>query len=401
MSKEPNSTVAEARKKTRIRRGLLAALGVLALSTVACSATVRSFGKLPSGERLERIHGSAHYQGGEFQYTEPTALWTGEASVTDWIKEMIFGGPEGTRPAHPLPVNAVDLRTLPKEENLIVWLGHSSYFMQLGGKRFLIDPVLSSHTSPVSFLYKAFEGPYPFSAATMPDIDYVLISHDHWDHLDFETLTALRTRIKHVVVPLGVGSHLDRWGFSADQISEGDWFDHFELDPGISINVLPSRHFSGRGLRSNQTLWGGFLISGAGKKIFYSGDGGYGPHFAEIGRRFGPIDLALMEDGQYDATWANIHMTPEESVKASKDVGAASVIPAHAGRFALAKHSWHEPYERMKAEADKQRVNLLTPTIGQVVKLDAANPIFTEWWVPEAVREQSEAVTRSKAFRSQ
>jgi len=361
------------------------------LTTVACSATVRSFGKLPSGDRLERVQSSAHYQDGEFKYTEPTSLWTGEASVTDWIKEMIVGGPEGTRPTHPLPIIATDLRALPANEDIVVWLGHSSYFLQLGGKRILIDPVLSSHTGPVPFIYKAFDGKYPFSTATLPDIDYVLISHDHWDHLDFETLTALRTRIKAVIVPLGVGSHLERWGFTPSQIHEGEWYDTFTLDTGVEIHLLPSRHFSGRGLTSNQTLWGGFLIASGGKKVFYSGDGGYGPHFAEIGRRFGPIDLALMEDGQYDATWAQIHMTPEEAIKASQDLGARAVMPAHAGRFALAKHSWYEPYERIQAEAERQHTNLLTPMIGQVVRFDGKASRFKPWWRSEMSREQSEA----------
>ncbi|CAE1136304.1 MBL fold metallo-hydrolase [Xanthomonas euroxanthea] len=367
--------------KGRTRLALLFA--ALLLSAVSCSSTIQSFGQLPSGIRLKAIKTSRNYAKDEFKNLESTSLWTGDASATDWLKDMLTGGPEGSRPSHPVPMLDVDFRSLDSNEDLIVWLGHSSYYLQVSGKRMLIDPVLSPHVSPFPFLYRAFDGSYPFTAQALPPIDYVLISHDHWDHLDYKTMSNLRSKVGTVVVPLGVGSHLERWGYLPSQIREGDWFDAIQMDPRITIHVLPARHFSGRGLKSNQTLWAGFLIDGTTRKVFYSGDGGYGPHFAEIGRRYGPVDVAIIENGQYDSLWAQIHMMPEESVRAAQDVRAKVVFPAHAGRFALASHRWFEPYERIQEAASSADITLLTPMIGETVRLDGTQTSFKRWWRQE------------------
>ncbi|SQA99723.1 metal-dependent hydrolase [Cedecea neteri] len=180
-----------------------------------------------------------------------------------------------------------------------MWLGHSSWFIQLGGKRILIDPVFSHYAAPFAFLNKAFAGDYPWRAEDMPDIDTLVISHDHWDHLDYPTLRALKPKIKQIVTPLGVGAHFEAWGFDPALIHELDWQEKVAIDSGLTVHALPARHFSGRGLTGNKTLWASYMFVTPQRKVYYSGDTGYGPHFKQIGEQFSDIDLAIMENGQY------------------------------------------------------------------------------------------------------
>ncbi|NUT85083.1 MBL fold metallo-hydrolase [Pseudomonas corrugata] len=351
------------------------------------SSFVSSFGKLPDGARLEHINASKNYKDAEFKNLIPTSLWTGEASVSSWLQEMIFGPRNGVRPSHPLPMIKTDLGGFDRNQDVVVWLGHSSFFLQIGGKRILVDPMFSPQTSPVSFLYRAFDGKYPYSAADMPDLDLVVISHDHWDHLDYATLTELKPKVKAIVTPLGVGSHLERWGYDPDKIHEADWYEQVRLAPDLNIHVVPARHFSGRWLQSNQTLWGGFVFETPQRKVFYSGDGGYGPHFSEVGKRFKDIDLAIVENGQYDNRWAQMHMLPEEALQAALEVGAKALLPVHAGRFSLANHNWDEPYERIAAASEGLDIRLLTPAIGEVINLAIADQSFSQWWKERVVPE--------------
>jgi len=343
-------------------------------------ATLPSFGELPQGERQTRIEASANYLSGEFHYTEPTSLYSNDASAGSWLRDSFSETKEHLRPSLPLPIDKTDLAGLEPGKDVAVWLGHSSAFLQLDGKRILIDPNFSAQASPISFIYSAFDGDYPYSDANMPAIDVLVISHDHWDHLDYPTLGALRSKVKAIVVPLGIGSHLERWGYAPEVIHELDWNQHVAIAQGLTVHVLPARHFSGRGLRSNRTLFAGFLFETPQRKVFYSGDGGYGPHFAEIGKRFGPIDLALLENGQYDTRWAQIHMLPEEAVKAAQDLRAHSVLPVHAGRFALASHAWDDPYQRISAASQGKAFRLLTPRMGQVVDIGDDQQHFEAWW---------------------
>lgn len=349
------------------------------LLATACASMIPSFGVLPTGERLERIEHSPHYKEGEFKYLVKTNVWTGGGQI-DYLKQTLFGDSKKTAPDTPIPVVWTEIASLGINRDVVVWLGHSSIFLQIGEKRILIDPNFSSHASPVSNIAKAFDGPYPFSAEQMPMLDYVVISHDHWDHLDYPTLTALRSKVKAVVTPLGLGAYLEGWGYAKDVIHEGDWYDKIVLEPGISIHILPSRHFSGRGISENQTLWAGFLIETPKRKVFYSGDGGYGPHFADIAKRFGAVDVALMENGQYDPHWAHMHLMPEEAVQAAIDLKAKTVIPVHAGRFALASHAWDDPYERIATASKNQSFRLATPRIGEILYIDDPSQVFSQWW---------------------
>jgi len=259
-------------------------------------------------------------------------------------------------------------------------MGHSSYFLQMNGKRILIDPVFSAGAAPIPMLNKAFSGSNVYSVDDIPDIDYLLISHDHWDHLDYPTIMGLKSKIKNIVVPLGVGSYFSQWGFEKQVIHEGDWFSSIQLEPGMTIHILPARHFSGRLLTRNKTLWASFALITPQRRVYYSGDSGYSPHFKAIGTQFGHFDLAILECGQYNENWRNIHMMPEETAQAGQDLNARSVLPAHNSKFKLAHHSWDDPLSRLVKASQDKSYQLFTPMMGQKVWLDEKQQSFPHWW---------------------
>lgn len=259
------------------------------------------FGKNPSGKRLERIKKSPNYKEGKFQNLAETSDVGGESKFNFYgmIKEAYINRSERRQPSEPIPSVKTDLKSLNIKENAVIWLGHSSYFLQLDGKRFLIDPVLSENASPVSFYNKSYKGTNIYEAEDFPDIDYLLISHDHYDHLDYETVKNLKPKVKKVITGLGVGAHFEHWDYDKNTIIDQDWYEGAALGEGFEVTFTPARHRSGRGLKSNQTLWGSFVIKTPNHKLFYSGDSGYEAHFKDIGNKYGPFDLALMECGQY------------------------------------------------------------------------------------------------------
>ena len=212
-------------------------------------------------------------------------------------------------------------------------------------------------------------------------IDAMLISHDHYDHLDHGSIEALNTRTKEFYVPLGVGAHLRAWGIEEDRIHELDWWEEIDHED-LHFAFAPSRHFSGRGITDRfSTLWGSWVIQGSQDNIYFSGDSGYGPHFAEIGAKYGPFDFAMMECGQYNEKWAEIHMMPEETAQAAVDVGAKVMMPIHWGSFVLAMHSWTDPVERVIKKADELHMPILVPMIGEVITMDSIQPSKEPWWL--------------------
>ncbi len=359
----------------------------IAASAAMVPACSPKFGKLPGGERLERIKASPNYVDGEFRNLEPAEPSPEGGGRLAAIWRHLFKESGGRMPSTALPMRKTDLNSLERQRDCIVWLGHSSCYLHLGGRRILIDPVFAGNAAPFSFLNQAFKGDYPYSAENMPDIDLLIISHDHWDHLEYQTMIALQPRVKAVVCPLGVGAHLERWGFAPSVIHEGDWNEAFELEPGITVHILPARHFSGRWLQRNKALWASFMLETPGRRVFYSGDSGYGKHFADIGRKFVELDLAIIENGQYNASWKKMHMTPEETAQAAEDLRAGAVLPVHSGRFSMAHHPWDEPYTRIAAASEGKGFRLLTPIIGEVLYLDGRERNFGRWW--ESVNAQS------------
>lgn len=338
------------------------------------------FGQPPQGAQLSEVEMSPHYREGQFHNALPTPSYSGDKSMLAATWDFLVSKRENARPAQPLPIVHTDLAGIPSIQQTLVWLGHSSWYLQLAGKRILIDPVFSNYAAPFSFLNKAFAGEYPWSAATMPEIDVLIISHDHYDHLDYATIRALMPKVKRVVTPLGVGSHLRYWGMAASIIEERDWNQSVRIDEALSIHVLPARHFSGRGLKRNKTLWGSFMFVTPEQKVYYSGDSGYGSHFGAIGEQFGEIDLAIMENGQYDQDWKYIHMMPEETAQAAVDLKAKAVVPGHSGRFVLAKHSWDDPLIQLAKASEGKNYRLLTPVQGEQVHINDTTQRFSAWW---------------------
>ncbi|MBL8992944.1 MAG: MBL fold metallo-hydrolase, partial [Spirochaetia bacterium] len=213
----------------------------------------------------------------------------------------------------------------------------------------------------------------------LPEIDLLILTHDHFDHLDFTTIAALIPRVKHTLATLGVGSHLEFWGMPTDRITELDWWESFEFSGKIKLTSAPTRHFSGRTFKRNQTLWGSFVLESGKQKIYLGGDSGYGPHFKMIGEKHGPFDLALLECGQYGPNWPLIHMTPEETVLASRELGAKILFPIHWGKFVLSTHAWNDPIKRAAKKAAEENVKLAVPRIGEVLTI--AGETRTEaWW---------------------
>lgn len=338
-------------------------------------------GRSPKGDELAKILKSPRYVNGEFQNLEPTSVLVNKDNYYNGIKEILFPTKGVTIPKENIPTQKTDLNALNPKENLLVWFGHSSFYLQIDGIKILVDPVFSDYASPLFFINKAFAGTNIYTANDMPDIDVLIISHDHWDHLDYATIMSLKHKIKHIVCPLGVSSHFYHWGFNPDIIHDEDWYNEIKLSDNLKIHILPSRHFSGRFLdNNNKTLWASFAIITPTKKIFYSGDGGYSPQFREIGDYFQGFDLAIMENGQYNTSWAQIHMMPEEVAQATMDLQAKMLLPVHCGKFALSPHHWQNPFERICTASQNKSYKLLTPLLGETVFLDQNNQKFNKWW---------------------
>ena len=225
---------------------VLAVIGIVCVS-VFIFINQSSFGRLPQGARLERIKCSPHYRDGQFNNLHPTQMMTSDEGLFSATLSYLFGKKENQRPENDVPVIKTDLHKLGRDENILVWFGHSSYFIQIDGKRFLVDPVFCT-ASPVSFVNKPFKGTDVYKPEDMPDIDYLVISHDHWDHLDYRTVKSLKDRVGKVICGLGVGEHFEHWGYDKDQLVELDWYEDAALENGFAVHCLPTRHFSGRGL---------------------------------------------------------------------------------------------------------------------------------------------------------
>jgi L-ascorbate metabolism protein UlaG (beta-lactamase superfamily) len=299
--------------------GLLALVAVLALGACAYLQHPK-FGTYPEGERLEVIQRSPHFSDGVFRNLVATPILADDKGTLSVLVGNLLHRVENLRPDVPIPVVKTDLKALDAAQDTVVWLGHSSYFVLFAGKRILIDPVFSLYAAPVSFSTQAFDGTSIYTAEDMPEIDVLLITHDHWDHLDHATLTALEPKIGRAFTPLGVGAHFEYWGYTREKIHEADWFGKMELNDGLVIHVVPARHYSGRLLTRNKTLWAGFVLESKQRRILFGGDSGYGPHFKELARRFGGFDLVALDMGQYDARWPYIHMTPEEAARAAEEL---------------------------------------------------------------------------------
>jgi L-ascorbate metabolism protein UlaG (beta-lactamase superfamily) len=340
------------------------------------------FGKNPKAERLARMGKSTNYKNGSFHNQRDTPMMASDVSYSKLILNFFLGKPANTEPPKKLPSLKTDLKKLTGTEPIIVWFGHSSYFLRTNGKNFLIDPVLSGNASPVTFFAKSFKGSDVYSVEDFPELDGVILTHDHYDHLDYNTIVKLKEKSKHFYTALGVGSHLSHWGVVENQITEFDWWDGANLGEGIHLTAAPARHFSGRGFVRFKTLWVSFILKTPTHNFYLGGDSGYGDHFKIIGEKYGPFDIAFLECGQYDKQWPYIHMMPEETVQAGLDLKTKVLMPVHWGKFSLSMHPWNESIERASNEASRLKLKLATPQIGQPLLVDQI-PSTEAWWRSE------------------
>lgn len=340
------------------------------------------FGRLPRGLRLAKTQQLSNYSNGALQNLSVTPMQPEGVSFFTILKAFFFEKHPGKIPERALSFNQPDLDSLPKgSAPEIIWFGHSSYLIKVDGLRVLVDPVFSKAPSPFSFIgSKAFPGTDVIKAADFKNIDVLVITHDHYDHLDYQSILTIAPGVKAIVTSLGVGEHLEKWGINTDKIIELAWDQSTTLFHNLELTAVPARHFTGRKFKRNQTLWSAFVLKTVNCKLFLGGDSGYDSHFVQIGETYGPFDLALLECGQYNAYWPYIHMFPEDTVQAAIDLKAKVLMPVHWGKFSLAMHPWNEPVKRVVAAAALKNLPLVIPALGETVILNEYMPT-KNWWL--------------------
>ena len=359
---------------------ILLCLILIGISVVYFYMKQPQFGALPEGDRLEIIKKSSHYKEGKFRnLVEKPTITPGYSMLGEIWRSLAEDYPH-TEPSDSLPSIKTNLKNIPTDKNVMVWFGHSSFFLQLDGVKILVDPVFSGKASPLPWGVKAYKGSDIYTAEDMPQIDYMLLSHDHYDHLDYETVKALQSKVKYVMCGLGAGAHYERWGYTKQQIVEKDWGDKQEVKPGFAIYTESTHHDGGRGFKSSQALWLSFFIQSPSMNIYYSGDGGYSERFKKIAEKYPPIDWAIMECGQYNKAWQSVHELPEEVARATTELKAKNMLPVHHSKFTLARHPWNEPLEKISLLSQSKPYRLATPMIGEMVQLDDRTQIFKQWW---------------------
>jgi L-ascorbate metabolism protein UlaG (beta-lactamase superfamily) len=343
---------------------------------------MKSFGRRAAGARLERMHASPSWVGDRFQNVHPILPGLRDPTVPmPSLKDFLCGG-ERRVPQAPLPsMNPLDAWARKPQSGLrVTWLGHSTMLLEIDGVRILTDPVWGPRASPSALLGPKRFQPVPLTLREMPPVDVVVISHDHYDHLDYPTIRALARTSVPFVTSLGVGAHLEYWGVQAERITELDWWESHALPgTGIVLTAAPSQHFSGRGLKDrNATLWSSLVIRSPRHAVFFSGDTGLTTAYRSIGEKLGPFDLVMLEIGAFHPAWGDIHLGPEHALQAHAMLGGV-FMPVHWGTFALAMHAWDQPAERLLELAPDSGARLLMPVLGQPVEPAHAERV-DPWW---------------------
>jgi L-ascorbate metabolism protein UlaG (beta-lactamase superfamily) len=344
---------------------------------------MKSMGRRPEGARLERLRASPRFSGGLFRNLHPVAPGLRDPNVPmPTLKEFLCGG-ERRVPRSPLPsLNPLETWRRPSGSGLrVTWLGHSTLLIEIDGYRVLTDPVWGPRASPSRLAGPKRFQPVPVALRALPPLDLVVVSHDHYDHLDFPTIRELRKSSVPFVTSLGVGAHLEAWGVAPRQIHELDWWESYLLPAGeLSVTAAPSQHFSGRLFNSrNNTLWSSLVIRSSKHAVFFSGDTGLTSEYQEIRARLGPFDLVMLEVGAFHPSWGDMHLGPENALKAHALIGGGPLLPIHWGTFSLAMHAWDQPAEVLYAEAPKVGAALLMPRLGEPVE-PAHGPTLEPWW---------------------
>ncbi len=365
----------------RILYSLLAIVTAFGVSGYAFYETSDQFGAELSDSQMASYQSSPNWDGELFFNAVHTRNTANLGNIIDILGEFI-NTPVVTEPDKPVEVLKVSKAELlaNQHETQLLWFGHSTALLQINGLNLLLDPMLSSTPAPHPMLGSdRYSNELPIEIADLPYADAVFISHDHYDHLDLPSIQELDAKVGHYYAPLGVGLHLQKWGISSDRITEMDWWQRASLQ-GVEFTFTPARHFSGRKLGTrNRTLWGGWAFKSPQHKILFTGDTGYGPHFKEIGDRLGEFDLAMVECGQYNQRWADIHLLPEQTIQAGMEAKAKYIMPIHWGAFTLAMHEWDDPVERAVAEGERLNQPVVAPMIGELVRINQP-PKLSYWW---------------------
>jgi L-ascorbate metabolism protein UlaG (beta-lactamase superfamily) len=365
-----------------MKLNLIIMIALTAIFVASCSSLI-NFGE------ENTLKNSQNYVDGKFRNNTTTTV-SSDNSFWKSMREMMFGD-QIRFPEFELPYQKVKTDDLDSENNSleVTWLGHSSSIIKLDNQVVITDPVFSKRVSPIPFMGpKRFNKELPLDGLNIEKVDAIVISHNHYDHLDKKAIKTLNDKTTKFLVPLGVGKLLMKWDVPKEKIVELDWWQSYKLESGLEFTATPARHFSGRGIfDSAKTLWASWVIIGSKERVFFSGDSGYFEGFKEIGEKFGPFDLAMIENGQYNEGWSDIHMFPEESVQAFIDVKGKVLLPIHWGAYNLSIHDWHEPVERLVNESIKRGVTFTTPKIGETVILNEYLP-QSKWWY-DVVKKQS------------
>jgi L-ascorbate metabolism protein UlaG (beta-lactamase superfamily) len=368
----------------------------------------RVLGARPSGLRRERIEASSHYSDGKFHNTEPlkSTLVEGQSLSKrfNMVSEFVRGGP-GRFPDVELPVESPLAAWAHTADTGLraTWLGHSTVLLEIDGVRVLTDPVWGERVSPVSWAGPRRFHRAPVAVSELPELDAVLVSHDHFDHLDYPTIVELARRNVPFYTSLGVGAHLEAWGVAPSRIVELDWWEEAVMPGGrLSFTATPSRHFSGRGTGANRTAWSSWAMRTANHRVFFSGDTGLTPQFELIRERCGPFDLVMLEVGAYHPSWGQIHLGPDNALIAHRMLGGGALLPVHWGTFDLGLHAWDHPIETLAAGAAAAGVQLITPRLGRAFepsRVEAVDP----WWrgLPARGERPEEKSARGQGTRLQ
>lgn len=356
-------------------------IGVFILLTILVVNFYPSFGEKPSGKRLELINSFPNASEGKFhnqQKIKETFSWEDYRKI---IQKMMKGNPNRT-PKHSIPVlkwTKEKVADLNDTITTAVWYGHSAFYLKMNEKNILLDPMFGDYPSPLPYLVnKRFNDTLPISIQDLPVIDIIIFSHDHYDHLDYGSVLQLKEKTKLFIVPIGLGSHLEKWGVEPSKIKELYWYQTITVDE-LTFTCTPSQHFSGRGVGDKMcTLWSSWVIKGK-HNIYFSGDSGYFDEFKTIGDKYGPFDVCLMECGQYDPMWKDIHMFPEETAQAHLDLQGKLLIPIHWGGFTLSLHDWDDPVKRLEKVCVEKQIQMATPKIGEPILIGKKQE-FTSWW---------------------
>ncbi len=356
---------------------------ILILAYLAFVNFYPSFGGEVSEERKAKYNSSEQFKEGAFANTKDVPEELSFLEMLSLSRKFFFTKVENGTPSKNIEVQAIDSLELADDvtQTRLIWFGHSAFLLQIEQKNILIDPMFGKVPAPHPWLgSNRFSKNLPIEIEKLPGIDAILISHDHYDHLDYGSISRLKAKVEMFYVPLGVGVHLEAWGVQKSKIIELDWWEETSFK-GLQFVCTPAQHFSGRKFNNRQsTLWSSWVIKSGNESIFFSGDSGYADHFKAIGSKYGPFDFAMLECGQYNKLWPDIHMFPEETAQAGLDLEAKVIMPIHWGAFKLALHSWTDPVERASKKARELEIPMITPKIGEPIVLDALREATSNWW---------------------